>query len=153
MVKEKLPAADGVPEILPLPSVSPGGRRSPDLSERFTGRMPPLLVISAWNGTPALAEGRLDVAMASGSVVIWMVAFLLTDLRLASVTFTTKSNVPALSGTPLISPVVALRVIPLGTVPWMLQTIGGTPPAALGAIFNGSLYFASTGGVSAIARS
>ena len=89
----------------------------------------------------------------TGSEVMRMLAFVVADLRLASVTFTVKSNVPVFSGAPVISPVVALIVIPFGSVAWMLQASGGTPPVALGAIFNGSLYFASTGAMSAIARS
>ena len=153
MVNVKLPAADGVPEIRPLPSVSPGGSLSPDLTEKFTGRMPPLVVISALNGTPALAAGRLDVVIERGSEVMRTLAFVVADLRLASVTFTVKSNVPVFSGSPVISPLVALIVIPLGSEPRMLQASGGTPPVAFGAIFNGSLYFASTGAMSAIARS
>ena len=89
----------------------------------------------------------------SGSEVMRILALVVADLRLASVTFTVKSNEPVFSGSPLISPLVALIVIPFGSVPRMLQASGGTPPVAVGAIFNGSLYFDSNWEMSAIARS
>jgi hypothetical protein len=60
--------------------------------------MPPVVVTSAWNGVPALVAGRLEVVIANGSAVVWMLALPVADLRFASVTFTTNSNFPAASG-------------------------------------------------------
>ena len=152
MVKAKLPAADGVPVSLPFASVRPGGSMLPDLIERFTGSMPPVVAISALKGDPALAGGRVVVVMAKGSTIVWMLAFWVTDLRLASVAFKTKSKEPATIGFPLISPLLALSERPFGNWPWTLQTSGGTPPDATGLIVSGSLYFPSTGGISASER-
>ena len=100
IVKEKLPAADGVPEILPLARLRPAGSSLPDLMEMVTGSTPPVVGVSAVYGVPAFAAGRLEVVIATGSTVMRKVAFFVTDLAFESVTLKTTSKEPAVTGVP-----------------------------------------------------
>jgi hypothetical protein len=131
----KVPAAVGVPEIVPVPdSVTPAGS-APEAMLQLYGVVPPLAVSVAEYTVPACPAGNALVVICTGTAVALTVSVNVFVVVCAvgvveSVTFAVKLNVPAAIGVPEIVPVPD-SVTPAGSAPEaMLQLYGVVPPVA-----------------------
>jgi hypothetical protein len=130
-VKFDVPAADGVPLMLPPGErLKPAGKVPADTVHVY-GMVPPLAFRACEYTLPAVAGGKDDVVTANGGGATVIDKAEVSVLDPPSVTFTVKLEVPNAVGVPDIVP-PAERVSPAGKVPAeTVQLNGGVPPAAL----------------------
>ena len=127
MVALKVPAADGVPEMMPLLTltVSPAGK---PVAPKLVGEL--VAVIEWVNDEPATPLAVVGLVMAGAGGLMTMVTFWVALGAVPLAAWTVKPNEPAVVGVPLNMPLVALRVRPAGSAPVaMLQVIGVVPVA------------------------
>ena len=122
-VKLNVPAAVGVPEIVPLAaaSVRPAGN-APELMLQLYGVVPPLAAKVVVYAVPTCAEGTELVVICTGvtaaaTVMLNACVAVCAVGAVESVTLAVKLNVPAVVGVPEIVPVVPFNVNPAGRVP------------------------------------
>jgi hypothetical protein len=136
-VKLNVPAAVGVPEIVPLAaaSVRPAGN-APELMLQLYGVVPPLAANVVVYAVPTCAEGTELVVICTGvtaAATVTLNAFVAVCAvgTVESVTLAVKLNDPAVVGVPEIVPLAAASVRPGGNAPeLMLQLYGVVPPLA-----------------------
>ena len=134
-VKEKTPAASGVPLIRPeLERLSPAGRL-PLLSVKVQGAVPPQAMTCETYGMPVTPDvpGAQATDNGAGPMVIPQseVIFTWAVLLVLSVTLTVKLLEPAVVGVPLMTPEAAFSVSPDGSDPVAMAKLkGAVPPVA-----------------------
>jgi hypothetical protein len=129
-VKFELPAAVGIPLIVPLaPSDSPAGSE-PALNDQLLPPVPPLAE-SAWlYVAPTVPLGSDDVVIVKGAGVTVMLRACVSVAFELSFTRTLKVEVPAAAGIPLIVP-LAESDSPAGSEPALIdQLFPPVPPLA-----------------------
>jgi hypothetical protein len=139
IVKLKVPAVVGVPEIVPVADrVSPAGR-APELRLQLYGMVPPLAASVVEYAVPTCPAGTELVVICTGVTAAATVS--VNDFVavcavgvVESVTFVVKLKEPDAVGVPEIVP-VADRVRPPGKAPELrLQLYGVVPPVAVSVV-------------------
>jgi hypothetical protein len=123
-VKFAVPAAVGVPEIVPTFRLKPAGRE-PLLTVHVYPPVPPLAVSACEYAAPTVPPGSDAVVTVSGGGAIAMLSAFDVEVLLLSVTVAVKFAVPAAVGVPLMFP-PAPRLSPAGRAP--LLTVHVYPP-------------------------
>src|SRR5208283_5897626 len=137
IVKLKVPAAAGVPEIVPVAAdnVRPVGN-APELMLQLYGVVPPLAPIVVEYAVPDCPVGSDVVVICTGAtpaatVIVNACVAVCAVGVVESVTLAVKLKVPVAVGVPEIVPVAADNVRPVGNAPeLMLQLNGVVPPLA-----------------------
>jgi hypothetical protein len=137
IVKLKVPAFVGVPEIIPVvaDSARPLGK-APEVTPQLYGAVPPFAVSVVEYTLPVCPEGHELVVICTAVIAAATVS--VSDLVVVcavgvveSAIFAVKLNEPDAVGVPEIVPVVADSVRPLGKDPALtLQLYGVVPPVA-----------------------
>jgi hypothetical protein len=114
IVKEYVPTAVGMPEIILALRESPGGRE-PEVTAEVYGLVPPLGVMSWLYNLPMVADGRLGSIIVDGLTVMVYLCDPVKWLGSASVAVILKSKIPAAVGEPVM--VLPVSVNPVGRKP------------------------------------